>query len=142
MKNIILIVDGETFEFDNINELKKHFKDDYDKISPAELTNFMYERAFGFSMINGIQIIDTNKGVFGSNYEMENTPIDINNSIIINNLDTYILSLCKYNAITLLEEKNNRNYTKDLNVDIGENNYINVNAFANEILLALAGDNN
>lgn len=140
MKNLILISDGKYFEFDSIEGLREFIIPHYKELSKEEITNYLYEKAFGFSMINDLSIVETSKGTFGGNYEIEKETFELNNAIIIDNVDTYILSLCKYNAITLLEEHNNRNYTKNIQADIGKDNYIVVNAYANDLLMAMVGD--
>ena len=140
MKNLILITDGKHCEFDNIDELRKFIVPEIENISKEELNNYFYEKVFGFSILNNVQIVNSTKGVYGDNYEIENQKIDFRNAIIIDNIDTYILSLCKYNVITLLEEKENRLFTKDIQVELGKDNYIVVNAYANELLLAMVGD--
>ena len=140
MKNLILITDGKHCEFDNIDELRKFIVPEIENISKEELNNYFYEKVFGFSILNNVQIVNSTKGVYGDNYEIENQKIDFRNAIIIDNIDTYILSLCKYNVITLLEEKENRFFTKDIQVELGKDNYIVVNAYANELLLAMVGD--
>lgn len=139
MKNLILITDGKRCEFDNIDELRKFIVPEIENISREELNNYFYEKVFGFSILNNVQIVNSTKGVYGDNYEIENKKIDFRNAIIIDNIDTYILSLCKYNVITLLEEKENRFFTKDIQVELGKDNYIVVNAYANELLLAMVG---
>ncbi len=140
MKNLILITGGKHCEFDNIDELRKFMVPEIENISKEELNNCFYEKVFGFSILNDVQIVNSTKGVYGDNYEIENQKIDFRNAIIIDNIDTYILSLCKYNVITLLEEKENRFFTKDIQVELGKDNYIVVNAYANELLLAMVGD--
>lgn len=140
MKDLILIADGRYFEFDNVEELKECMVPHYQELSKEEITNYLYEKSFGFSMINNLQIVETSKGTFGGNYEIEKETFELDNAIIIDSIDTYILSLCKYNAFTLLEEYNHRNYTKDLQVDIGKDNYIVVNSYANEVLMMMVGD--
>ena len=140
MKNLILITGGKYCEFDNIDELRKFMVPEIENISKEELNNCFYEKVFGFSILNDVQIVNSTKGVYGDNYEIENQKIDFRNAIIIDNIDTYILSLCKYNVITLLEEKENRFFTKDIQVELGKDNYIVVNAYANELLLAMVGD--
>lgn len=139
MKNLILITEGKHCEFDNIDELRKFIVPEIENISREELNNYFYEKVFGFSILNNVQIVNSTKGVYGDNYEIENKKIDFRNAIIIDNIDTYILSLCKYNVITLLEEKENRFLTKDIQVELGKDNYIVVNAYANELLLAMVG---
>ena len=139
MKNLILISDDTKNEFDNIEELKKFILSNLYNATNEEQQKFFYEKVFGFSIINRLQIVDTLKGVYESNYQInEKEIIKLEKAIVINNFDTYILSLCKFNIIVLLEEENHRNYTKDI---INTNDkYIVVNAFADKILRKIVGE--
>lgn len=139
MKNLILISDDTKNEFDNIEELKKFILSNLYNATNEEQQKFFYEKVFGFSIINRLQIVDTLKGVYESNYQInEKEIIKLEKAIVINNFDTYILSLCKFNIIVLLEEENHRYYTKDI---INTNDkYIVVNAFADKILRKIVGD--
>ena len=140
MKNLILISEGEYYQFDNIEELKKFIIPNMENLEKEKIEKCLYEAIFGFSMLNNLQIVETSKGVYEGNYEIGNEKIDLKRAIIIDNLDTYILSLCKFGAIHLLEEKDNRFYTKNINVELNENNYVVVNAYANELLKRMVGE--
>ena len=140
MKNLILILDGEYYQFDTLDELKEFFIPDFKSKLPEIIEKYMYEKIFGFSIMNDLQILNTNKGVYGGDFEICEDKINIEKAIIIDNLDTYIVSLCKYNVITLLEEKNNRFYTKNIEFEPRDDNYIFVNSFATEILHNMVGD--
>lgn len=144
MKNYILISDNKPYSFDSINELKKWMFPDFDKKTKEEQKAYLYEKVFGFCILNDLQIIDTKYGVYKDNYKInEYEKKDLDNSIIIDTIDTYILSLCKFNVIVILEEKNNRFYTKELNIKFnGDNNYVKVNSFASELLAKMVGDYN
>ena len=50
------------------------------------------------------------------------------------------MSLCKFNIITLLENKDNRFYSKNIKINSEEENYININFFANDIIKQIVGD--
>lgn len=140
MKNLILISDEKYHQFDTIDELKSFIIPNLIELSEEDIEKYMYEKVFGFSIMNNLQIIKTTKGVYGGNYEIIDEDRDYTRAIIIDNLDTYILSLCKYKIITLLEEKDNRNYTNEMDIKLDDENYIVVNEFANEILLGMVGD--
>lgn len=140
MEKLILIANGEYYKFNTLEELKNYLIPNLDSLTKEDVQKCMFGKVFGFSIMNNLQILDTKKGVYGENFEISNEEKDFERAIIIDNLDTYILSLCKYNIITLLEEKDNRTYTKDIKVELKEDNYIVVNAFANEILLSMVGD--
>lgn len=140
MKKIVLISDENEDEFDSIEELKERLIPNYSLMTKEELKKYMYEKIFGFSMINNLQIVDTSKGVYEGDYQIGNQTIDFNNAIIIDSIDTYIVSLCKFNAIIILEDINDRHYTKDMEANPALEKYIAVNKFANIILKRLVGE--
>lgn len=144
MKNYILITDKDSYCFESISELKKWMFPNFDKMTKEEQKEYLYEKVFGFCALNDLQIIDTKYGVYKDNYKInEYEKKDLDNSIIIDNTDTYILSLCKFNIIVLLEEKDNRFYTKESNVKFeNDNNYVKVNSFANKLLMKMVGELN
>ncbi len=140
MKNLVLISDGNHYEFDSLEELKEFIVPNYSNIDKTKIENYLYEKVFGYSMLNDIQIVETSKGVYEGDYQIGDEIPNFDNAIIIDNLDTYILSLCKFNAIMLLEKKDNRIYTKNIDINLGEENYIVVNAYANELLSKIVGE--
>lgn len=140
MKNIILIFKEKDYQFDDINQLKNFLLPGYENLSTDEINKKLYENIFGYSVFNDLEIYDTSKGVFESNYEIVNRKAQIERAIVINNMDTFILSLCMHNAIVLLEAKNNRYYTKDLEIEENEQNYMIVNVFSKDILKKLVGE--
>ena len=141
MKNLILIYDGEYYQFDTLEELKKFFIPNFKSLSDSNIEKILYEKIFGFSIMNNLKILNSKKGVYEGNYGISKQKVkDYDKVIIIDNLDTYILSLCKHNVITILEEINNRVYTKKIKYNLKDDNYINVNAYASEILIDLVGD--
>lgn len=140
MKNIILITNNESYQFDSIDELKKFLFSNINEFSDDEIEKLLYEKVFGLCVLNNWQIINTKKGVYIGNYEIGNEEKDIDRAIIIDNLDTYILSLCRYNVMLLLEEKDNRYYTKNIDLELEDNNYVVVNTYADKLLKAMVGD--
>ena len=142
MKNLILISNNSQKEFDTLDELKKYILSDLYNASIEEQKKYFYEKIFGFCIMNKLQIVDTLKGVYEGDYNIDsNERINFENAIVIDNIDTYIISLCKFNIIVLLESKNNLVYTKNIEeIENNEGEYIIVNKFANEILKELVGD--
>ena len=130
MKNIILITSKEKQQFDSMDELKEFLFNNIKNFTDEEIEKHLYEKVFGLCVMNNWQIISTKRGVYKDNYEISDEEKDLNRAIIIDNMDTYLLSLCRYNVIMILEEKNNRYYTQNIDVNLKENNYIIVNAYA------------
>ena len=133
MKNYILITDGKEKQFDTIEELKESIIPGFSQMALEELQKRMYEKVFGFCVLNHLQII-SNQGVWKSNYEIQKEEKNMENAIIIENIDTYLLSLCKYRIISILEEKEHLYYAKNREIDWKENNYVLVDAIAKQAL--------
>ena len=140
MKNIIYLTDDEKYEFDTLEELKSFAFPKVSQMSKSEMTDFLYEKILGFSVIHNFQIVDSSVGVMNDEKEPTGETINFDKAIFIDNLDTYLLSLCKYNVIVIFEEVNHRYYTKDVTLAPNEENYAIVNAHADEILKAWVGD--
>ena len=139
MKNVIMIYDGKTYQFDSIEELKSFL---FDGIEKRFVQKYMYQKCFGFCAVNKLKILNTNVGVYGDRFfvHFDEKTKNIDNAFVLDNEDTFILSLCRYNIITLLEEKNNREYTKNEDVSSCEGNYIHVNYYAKKIIKEIVGD--
>ena len=140
MKKYILLTESSQDQFDNLEELKESIIPNYMHMSENDLKDYMYEKMFGFSMLNDLQIVDTKKGVYESDYKIGNKKINIDKAIVIDNMDTYIISLCKYNIIVILEDKDYRYYTKDFKLNREIDRYIAVNEFADSVLNKLVGE--
>ena len=141
MKNLILISSGEPEQFDSVEELKDFLIHNYKEMQQDEIEKELYEKVFGISVFNDLQIVHSQKGVFGDDYIITSKKIENQKAIYIDSIETYLISLCKFNLITLLEEKENRVFTQNLKVEIEEkNNYVVVNAYADKILNMMVGD--
>lgn len=139
MKNIILIYNEKTYQFDCIKDLKTFL---LNGVEEKNLQKYMYEKCFGFCAVENLRILNTKVGVYGDNYSVntDEKTNNIENAFIVDNIDTFILSLCRYNIITLLEEKNHREYTINQDIAISNGNYIIVNYFAEKILKDMVGE--
>ena len=134
MKNLVLIYEGKNEEFDTFEELEKFIiGDDFENIS-----EILYKKAFPLSKIYAVQIYNTKEGLL---YNLNDQTIELKNPIIIDNVKTYLLSLCRLNIIMLLEKRGANIFTQNINIPNNEDNYIVINSFANEILsLVLGGE--
>ena len=140
MKSIVYLTDDEKYEFDTVEELKSFVLPEAGKMSPSEIIDYLYEKILGFSVLHNFQIVNSSVGVINDDKEPTGEAINFDKAIFIDNLDTYLLSLCKYNVVVIFEEVNHRYYTKDVTLAPNEENYAIVNAHADEILKAWVGD--
>ena len=136
MKNIILITKKEQYELNNLEEIFHNiFGPEYETLDEKAKLIQRYEMAFAVSKFyNNIPIVHTKMGTMGEKYRVEAEEYDIDNSFIIDNEITYILSLCKLNEIMLLENKDANILTKNIDKTNIEDNYIVINTYVNQIL--------
>ncbi|MDD2377001.1 MAG: hypothetical protein PHD15_04070 [Clostridia bacterium] len=136
MKNIIILYENNKYEINTLQEIVKLvLGEEYLNMNVEEKFKVRYEKAFGICKMNNIIIIDTKVGVLNDNNKTK-IKYDILNTFIIDNEETYILSLCKYADMLLLEEKNSEVFNnKELIKNNTNDNYVVINKYVNELLL-------
>jgi|GEM_PF-780501 len=137
MKNLIVLFKDKKYEINNIEEaINLFFDEEYINLSNEEKVVLRYKKAFGICKLKNIDLVDTKIGTLGDNGIVIKRDYDILKSFIIDNEKTYMLSLCKFYDMVILEKKdsnilNNSNIT---NIDEADN-YVVINKFVNELLL-------
>lgn len=126
LKKIIIIENGKECQFDTIEEVVKKLIDkDYYEMNKEQKNKKMRMKALANCINNKREIV-------------QELPLDINDDIegkfIIRDEITYILSLLITNNIILLERKDSNIFTKNLNKENLQDNYIIINTFAKELL--------
>lgn len=122
LKNLILIEDGQEYQFDTIEDIVKSLIDEnYYNMTKEEQAKVMKMKALANCINNNMTVAQ----------EKSN---DIEDKFIIKDEITYILSLLITNNILLLENKNSNFFTKDLDKSNIGDNYIIVNTFARKLL--------
>ncbi len=131
MKNLIVIEGKAKYQFDNLEELVKVFIDkDYFNLSEEERNNALERKTAANALISDIDIIKLN-----------NLPEDYKeNAFIVYDEYTYILSMLKFNKLVLLEKTDANVFSKYMEKDWVEDNYIIINNFSNEILKKYLGE--
>lgn len=125
MKNLIVIEGKEKYQYDNIKNLIESFvSKNYFDMPNKEKNNILEKKAIANTMMNNIKIIKLNK--YPDDFE--------ENAFILYNEISYILSMLKFNKLTLLERTDANIFGRYINKELIEENYIIVNKFANEIL--------
>ena len=124
MENLILIEGCHKYKFQSLHELVETIIDkNYYHLSPDEKALVLEKKAFancGLSMIPIINLYN------GDDY--------LDNSFILYDEITYILSMLKFNKMILLEEKDSNIFTKSIFKKDFQGNYIIVNNFADMLL--------
>ena len=125
MKNLIVIEGKEKYQFDNFEELiQKFISADYFSNSEDEKYNLLEIKSFANTMMDNINII-----------RLKRFPEDFNEeSFIVYDEVSYILSMLKFNKFILLEKTDSNIFGKYIEKSNIEENYIIVNKFASEIL--------
>lgn len=127
MKNLIVIEDGESFEYSTLEELVKDLisKDYYtmsDEVKNKNLIELIYKNIINMN-IKDIKEIDNQINEYTKNEYLA------------------ILFLLKNNVFTLLENIDSNIFVKYLDKANFNNNYIIVNKYAEEILEKYIGKN-
>lgn len=125
MKNLIVIEGKAKYTYDNIEDLIKTFvNNNYFDMSNKEKNELLEKNAVANTMIDNIKVVKLNK-----------YPNDFKeNSFILYNEISYILSMLKFNKLMLLERTDANIFGKYINKESIQDNYIIINKFANEIL--------
>ncbi len=138
MENLILIYESKKYFFNTFEEIVEvFFGKQYESLSFNEKFKIRYQKALGFCMKNNIELVDTRVGHLGGNGEILSKEFDFEKAFIIDNEKTYILSMCKFENILLLENKASKIFNIEgvAEVEDIEDNYIVVNKIIDKLLL-------
>ena len=124
LKKLIIIENGKEFQFDTLDELVKELIDkNFYNMTQNEKKEKMKMKALANCLNTKMNIVE---GITADD--------SIDEKFIIKDEITYILSLLRTNNVLLLERKDANIFTKYLNKENFEDNYIILNTFAKEIL--------
>ena len=142
MREDFIIIQNDK-EYDEV--LALFFDKEYPNLDFNEKYKVRFRKAIPFSLKYNMSIVDTRVGKISSEGEVISKEYDIENSIIIDNDKTYILSLLERENILLLEKKKvNVFFDKNLLDELELNNsdksdendeYININKNLYKLLL-------
>lgn len=135
-KNLILRIGDDLYQLDTLDEISLNiFGKDYFLLNDKDKFYKRYELILPYSFENDREIIHTLLGVIKSEKSfVKMEEYDINNSLIINDEISFILSLCMIDQIAILEKKDANIFAKNIDKRDMEGNYIVINNFAEEIL--------
>ncbi len=123
LEELIIIENGKEKQCKSLEELVKTLiSENYYEISKEEQAEKIKMRAIANTLNNRMEISE------------ETDENSLENKFIIKDEITYILSLISTNKIVLLERKDADIFTKNLNKQKIEDNYIIVNKFARDLL--------
>ena len=118
LKKIIAIENGESYQYDTLEELVKDLIDEnFYNMEQNEKVEIMQRKAIANSY-NSFEAIDKNSRIIDK----------------IEDELTYILYLLTINNVVLLENKESEIFTKDIDKTELKDNYIIINSFARELL--------
>lgn len=133
LKKIIIIEDENSIQCDTLEEVVKQLIDEnFYNLTENEKNNIMKMKAFANCINNNMKILDENEIKKSDN---------LAEIFLIKDEITYILSLLKTNNIILLEHKDSDIFTKEINKEKLENNYVVVNKFARKLLEKYISEN-
>lgn len=143
MENLIIIENSKKYLIKDMNELFEYFfGKEYNNLSFNEKYKIRFEKAYGFVIKNNLELVDTRVGKLSGESEVISKKYDFAKAFIIDNELTFILSLCKFEQILLLEklESESKVFIIDgiLNLEENlelENGYVIINKFIDRLLL-------
>lgn len=125
MENLIVIEGKEKYKYEDLQSLVKNFiSKNYYEMSEREKENELEKKTIANTMLNNIKTTKIEKGT---------TEFDENTFVLYDEI-TFILSLAKFNKIILLERTDANLFGKYVNKENMKDNYIIINRFANEIM--------
>lgn len=138
MENLILTYNLKNYYLNTFDEIIDLFLGkEYKDLSFNEKFKIRYQRALGFSVKNELELVDTRVGKLGGNGEILSKEFNFEKAFIIDNEKTFILSMCKFENILLLEnvESNIFNIEGVHEVNDIEDNYVVINKVVDKLLL-------
>ena len=125
MENLIVIEGKEKYQYKDMNSLIENFiNKNYFNMSKEEKKLELEKKAIANTIQNNIKVEKLDEKT--SNYD--------DNSFILYDEISYILSMLKFNKLILLERTDANIFGKYINKESIKDNYIIVNKFANEIM--------
>lgn len=143
MENLIIIEKSKEYFIKDARELFEYFfGKNYNNLDFNEKYKIRFEKAYGFVIKNDLELVDTRVGVLSGDAEVISKKYEFSKAFIIDNEITFILSLCKFEKILLLEKFDNKNkiFIIDGILDFEENlelenGYVIINKFIDRLLL-------
>lgn len=133
LKKIIIIEGENSIQCDNLEDVVKQLiHENFYNLTEVEKNHVMKMKAFANCINNNMKILEKNEVK-----EYDN----LDRIFLIKDEITYILSLLKTNNILLLEHKDSNIFTKEVNKEKLENNYVVVNKFARKLLEKYISEN-
>jgi len=125
MEKLIVIEGMNKYKYDNIENLVQTFiNNDYFNMSTEEKNSLLEKKTVANTMMDNIKIVKLNK--YPEDFE--------ENSFVLYNEISYILSLLKFNKLILLERTDANIFGKYIDKEWIKDNYIIINKFADQIL--------
>lgn len=143
MENLIIIDKSKKYFIKNTSELFDYFfGEEYKNLSFIEKYKIRFEKAYGFVIKNELELVDTRVGTLNGNADVISKKFNFSKAFIIDNEITFILSLCKFEKILILEKIESAekvfliegiiNFEENLEM---EDNYVVINKLVDRLLL-------
>ena len=141
MDNLIIIDNKNRYQISSFDELINYFFGaEYKNLSFNEKYKIRFDKAYGFTIKDNLELVDTRVGVINGDAEVISKKYDFSKAFIIDNEITFILSLCKFENILILEniDSDKKIFLIDDLIDkdtVLEENYAVINKFVDRLLL-------
>lgn len=137
--NLIVAQGKKLMQMDTLEELiEKVFGDKYKDLSEKEKLQLRYKNALIQAMFNNMDVVYSPKGIVKKDKTFDTqTPYQLDNSFVIDDETTYLLSLCKVDDLRLLERKDSNIFISDEDreeLEGEDGNYVIVNKRVDKIM--------
>ena len=139
-KSKLIVAQGKNvMQLESLTDLEsKVFGEKYKELSEKEKLQQRYEMALPQSIMNNMPIVYSTKGIVNKDKTFDSkTPYSLEESIVIDDETTFILSLCKLDNLRILEREDANiflTYKEKENIEDKDANYIFINAKVDEIM--------
>lgn len=137
--NLIVAQGKKLMQMDTLEELiEKVFGDKYKDLSEKEKLQLRYKNALIQAMFNNMDVVYSPKGIVKKDKTFDTqTPYQLDNSFVIDDETTYLLSLCKVDDLRILERKDSNIFISDEDreeLEGEDGNYVIVNKRVDKIM--------
>ena len=133
MKNLIVVIGDNKYQFDTKEELMQILlgdsKKDYNTMTEEEKKKRRYLKAYANVRGDEKRIVDLQEKIQQGEEE-----ISIDDKFLIDNDEVYVLSLIKISDIILLEHKDSNCFNNGIDKKGITDNYLVINGYASEII--------
>lgn len=145
--NLIVAQGKNIMQINTLEELiDRIFGKSYKNLTEKEKLQERYSKSLFQAMLNNMAVVYSPKGIIKKDKTFDKqTPYKLEESFIIDDEITYLLSLCKVNDLRILEKEDSNIFLSDEDIkelDGEQGNYIFINKRVDQIIARYLGTEN